>query len=225
MDEHIKLLVVDDNEIFQRGLASVLSERQDIEFLGAAVNGVEVMNLAKRTHPDIVLIGCGSQQINGVQVIKQLQKQFGEIRCILFTERDNQQSEYIFESIRAGAYGYLLRTVKPEQLLEGIKAVYRGGTLLSPQHATAILKRFNQVAQRRTRQGSQVSPREREILKLMSDGLSNKQIAYQLRISTKTVKTHVAHIMKKLKAKNRTEAVVISIKRDFIDLDQEREET
>lgn len=221
MEERIKLLVAGGNEIFQQGLASILSRYQDIELIGAAAGSKEALDLAMNTHPDIVLVGGGAQEMNGVQVIKDLQKRLSKTRCIVFTEYESLDSEYLFESIRAGAFGYLLRTVKPEQLLEGIKAVYRGGTLLSPEHATKILKRFNQITRNRNGRDNQVSPREREILKLMSEGLSNKQIAYNLRISTKTVKTHVAHIMKKLKAKNRTEAVVMSIRREYIDLNQE----
>jgi DNA-binding NarL/FixJ family response regulator len=224
MKERIKLLVADGNEIFRRGLASVLSGQEEIELIGIASTSKEALDLAGETHPDIVLVGAGSQEVNEVQVIRNLQKRFSRTRCIVFTEYDTPNSEGIFESIRAGAYGYLLRTVKPDQLLEGIRAVYRGGTLLSPEHATRILKRFNEITRNRNTRDSQVSPREREILKLMSEGLSNKQIAYHLRISTKTVKTHVAHIMKKLKAKNRTEAVVTSIRKEYIDLNQEIEQ-
>jgi DNA-binding NarL/FixJ family response regulator len=224
MDERIKLLIADGNEIFQKGLTSILSEQNDIEFIGAAGSSREVLDMAREKHPDIVLLGTGSQDMNSVQIIKFMQKRFNKTRCIVFTEYNNQDSEYIFDSIRAGAYGYLLRTVKPEQLVEGIKAVHRGGTLLSPEHATKILKRFNEITQNRNNSGGTVSTREKEIIKLMSNGLSNKQIAYNLHISTKTVKTHVAHIMKKLKAKNRTEAVVKAIRKGFIDLDQEIEQ-
>jgi DNA-binding NarL/FixJ family response regulator len=214
MESTIQVMAADRSEIFMQGLSVLFSEHRDVELMEKSRPNGNLVDLVEERKPDILLIGSN----NSAEIIADLRARDVDTRCIVLVDYDNGDSDVIFENLRAGAHGYMLRTVRPEEMVQGIKSVYGGGTLMSKQYATRVLRRFNELADSRKQGLHTVSSREREIVDFMARGLSNKQIAYELGISTKTVKTHVAHIMKKLEAKNRTEAVVIAVRMNLIDI-------
>jgi DNA-binding NarL/FixJ family response regulator len=221
MKSMIRLLLFDGNEILREGIIRILSKHEGIELVGATEKEDEILHLVEEKLPDIVLIGPTVQDVKGVQIVRELRERLMNSHCILLADMETQDGDVIFEAINAGASGCFPMTVTSDQFVEGIRSVAQGGTLLSPQDTTKVVQRFQELAQGRRGGGNALSFREREVVSLMAQGLSNKQIAYKLRISTKTVKTHVAHIMKKLRAKNRTEAVVLTIRRRLIEIEME----
>jgi DNA-binding NarL/FixJ family response regulator len=222
MNSTIRLFLVDGNEILREGIVGILSKHEGIELVGTTSNEAEVIRLVEQKHPDIVLIGPTMKDAKGVQIIKDIRERFEDTHCILLTDVSAQDRDVVFEAIKSGASGCFPMTVTSESFVEGIRSVFRGGTLLSPQDTTKVLQRYHELAQGRKAGENTLSFREREVVLLIAQGLSNKQIAYKLRISTKTVKTHVAHIMKKMRAKNRTEAVALAIRKGLIKIEMEK---
>jgi DNA-binding NarL/FixJ family response regulator len=216
MKRVIRLVLIDGNEILREGIIRILSRHDDIELLGSATDETEAIRTLEEIHPDIVLIGSAIKDMRAGEIIREIGERFDGIHCILLTDVNANNGDFLFEAINAGAAGCFPMAMSSERFVEGIRAVHRGGTLLSPQDTTQVLERYHDLTLGRTTGEDTLSIREREVVLLMSEGLSNKQIAYKLQISTKTVKTHVTHIMKKMKAKNRTEAVVLAIRKGLI---------
>jgi len=223
MNSRIRLVLIDGNEILREGIVRILSSHEGIELVGFTQTEDGVVRCIEKNHPDVVLIGPTLKGVTGVQIIKTLRERFEDTHCILLADVDAQNGDIVFEAVKAGASGCFPMTVTPERFVEGIRSVFRGGTLLSPQDTTKVLERYHELAQGKNGHVHTLSFREREVVMHMAEGLSNKQIAYKLRISTKTVKTHVAHIMKKMHAKNRTEAVVLAIRKELIEIKMDRE--
>jgi DNA-binding NarL/FixJ family response regulator len=218
--DKIKVFVVDSDDIMRRGLVELFSKEKDLEVVGSASKGSDVLDRIQDTAPHLMLVDLRMQNMNGVQLIKKVHKKHPDIRCIIFTRYDEFDEEYIFDSIRAGAKGYLLKNIPFSELIKGIKTVFSGGTLLSPKVASKVFTRFRELSSGKHTGPEELSEREKEVIKLIARGLSNKQLADRLYISTKTVKTHVAHILEKLDVSNRTEAVVASIRKGLIDIDE-----
>jgi DNA-binding NarL/FixJ family response regulator len=213
----IKVLIADDHPVVRRGLANLLDGEQDIEVVGQAGNGVEALELARDRKPDVVLIDLRMPEMDGVEAIRRMRAESQELRFIILTTYDNE--EWVFEGIRAGARGYLLKDSEPEELVSAIRAIMRGESLIEPVVATRLLDRFSELATREAGQGlDPPTERELEVLQLMARGASNSEIAGELVITIKTVKTHVAHLLGKLQAKNRTEAVTEAARRGWIRL-------
>jgi DNA-binding NarL/FixJ family response regulator len=222
MNNAIQLILVDGNEILREGIVRILSKHEGIELVGAALDSDEAFHLVEKHHPDVVLVGPSMKDVKGIQFIRDLKERFDDMHCILLSDMDRQESDVIFEAIKAGASGCFPMSVTSDRFIEGIRSAFGGGTLLSPRDTTKVLERYHELAQGRITGDNTLTFREREVVFLMAQGFSNKQIAYKLRISTKTVKTHVAHIMKKMKAKNRTEAVVLAIRKGLIEIEREK---
>jgi DNA-binding NarL/FixJ family response regulator len=217
MEKRIKVFVVDSNEIMRKGLVEILSKDPEMEIVGHTDQGEKVLRLVGELSPDVMLIDLRNEKMNGAQIVKKMHGTFPAVRCIIFTGYDEFDEQYIFDSINAGAQGYLLKTVPVEKLVEAIKTVHGGGSFLSPRVASKVFGKFRDLTRGRDPASSELSPREEEIVRLIAEGFSNKQIAARLYISTKTVKTHVANILEKLNVKNRTEAVVSAIRKGLID--------
>lgn len=211
----IKIVIADDHPIVREGLATVLSMEEDLEVVGQAANGVEAVSLARDLRPDVILMDLQMPEMDGVQAIREIKARSPEIGIIILTTYDTD--EYIFTGIEAGARGYLLKDSPPAQVLEAIRAVQRGDSLIQPSVATRVLDRISQQAHE-TAPEHVLSTRETEVLQLISTGAANKDIAAQLLIGESTVKTHVIHILNKLGVKGRTEAVVEAAKRGIIRL-------
>jgi DNA-binding NarL/FixJ family response regulator len=210
VNEPIRILLADDHPVVRDGLAAILSTQPDFQVIGAAGDGLEVVQLTVQLRPDVLLLDLEMPHVDGVEALKRLRDMGVDVRTIVFTAFDTD--ERILSAVRAGAQGYLLKGAPREELFNAIRIVYAGGSLLQPIVTNKLLRQISQE-----NQPDALSPREREVLALMARGLQNKEIAAELFISERTVKFHVSSILGKLGAGNRTEAVTMALQQGLIE--------
>lgn len=207
----IRVLLVDDQVLFREGLETLLSVHKDIQVVGNASNGQEAFDVAAHVRPDVVLMDVRMPVLDGVRATSLLKDALPQCRVIVLTTFDDD--EYIFDALRAGAVGYLLKDVASAQLVEAIRAVARGESILEPSVAAKVIAEFSRVSSmvpsmQMEQLVEPLSERELEILSLIARGASNKEIAGQLFIAEGTVKNHVTHILSKLGVRDRTQAAI-----------------
>jgi DNA-binding NarL/FixJ family response regulator len=205
----ISVLVVDDQSMVRAGFRMLLGGEKDIEVVAEASNGLEAVSKAARFHPKVVLMDIRMPELDGLEATKRILAADPGARILILTTFD--LDEYVYEALRAGASGFVLKDDPPEQLLAAVRTVSHGDALLSP----AITKRVIRQFARRPRPAppkelGELSERERDVFRLIADGLSNGEIAQELYISETTVKTHVTHILQKLGLRDRVQAVVLA---------------
>jgi DNA-binding NarL/FixJ family response regulator len=198
----IRILVADDHLLFRKGLVGLLSEREDFELVGEANNGQEAVALSRKVNPDLVLMDVHMPQGGGVEAVRTL-NQDSDPRVLMLTI--SEKDEDLMAAIEAGADGYLLKNTDPELLYDAIRKVVAGHAVLSPEVTGPIMKAAARARPSTT--GAELSPREKEVIDLLATGATTAQIANKLVISQSTVKTHIRHILEKLEASNRAEAV------------------
>ena len=206
----IRVIVVDDHPIVRQGLVSVLGDEDDLEVVGEASSGREAVALAARLQPDVMLLDLEMPDLDGVEAIPQLLAAKPGLGILVFTAYDTD--ERVLGAVRAGARGYLLKGASADEIARGIRTVYSGGSYLEPRVASKLLA---EVSSPRTR-GTGLSAREREVLRLVAEGLPTKQIALSLSISERTVKFHINSIFHKLGADNRAQAVALAAQRGLL---------
>lgn len=199
----VRVVVVDDHALFRRGLIELLRDMPEIQVVGEASNGQEALDVVRRTAPDVVLLDINMPSMDGLQTLEALRKWISSPRVLMLTV--SQQEADLMQAIRSGADGYLLKNVEPEELRKAILRVYQGEGALSPEVTAPVLRALAYQSEMANRQ--LLSDRELEVLECLADGKTTGQIAAKLYISDNTVKTHVRHILEKLEASNRTEAV------------------
>jgi DNA-binding NarL/FixJ family response regulator len=207
----IRVLLADDQALFREGLDTLLSIHKDIDVVGQASNGLEVVDLALKLHPDVILMDMQMPILNGIGATRRLKQSLPECRVIMLTTFNDDET--IFDALRAGAVGYLLKDVGSAQLAESIRATSKGESILDPSVAAKVVQEFSRVSSMVPATSSEVLPeplseREIELLRLIASGLSNKEIAESLFITEGTVKNHVTHILGKLNVRDRTQAVL-----------------
>ena len=207
----IRVLLVDDQALFREGLETLLSVHKDIQVVGQACNGREAVEVAARLRPDVVLMDVRMPVLDGVRATRLLKEAQPECRVIVLTTFDDD--EYIFDALRTGAAGYLLKDVPSARLVEAIRATARGESILEPSVAAKVIAEFTRVSSLVPAAQSEqlvepLSERELEILALIARGASNREIASQLFIAEGTVKNHVTHILGKLGVRDRTQAAL-----------------
>lgn len=207
----IRVLIVDDQALFREGLETLLSIHKDLQVVGQAANGQEGLELATRLLPDVVLMDIRMPVLNGIGATRRLKQVLPGCRVIVLTTFDDR--EIVFEALRAGAVGYLLKDVGSEQLAESIRVTARGESILEPSVAAKVVAEFSRTLPLAAVKDSDVLPdplseRELEVLRLVTSGLSNREIAQRLFISSGTAKTHIHHLCGKLGVRNRTEAAM-----------------
>jgi DNA-binding NarL/FixJ family response regulator len=190
------VLVVDDHELVRRGLLDLLGTADDLTVVGAAVDGEDALRLAEATQPDVVLMDLSMPGTDGVEATRRLARVSPASRVVVLTSFS--ENERIVAALEAGAVGYLLKDVEPDELLRGVRAAARGDAPFSPRAARVLLPRT----------GHDLSPRERDVLRLVAEGLPNKTIARRLGISEKTVKTHLTSVFTTLGVSDRTSAAL-----------------
>jgi len=215
MAEPIRIVIADDHPIVRQGLAAVLEQEEDFKVVSQAGNGLEAVAQARELRPDIILMDLQMPEMDGVEAIQKIKEEAPNIGIIILTTYDTD--DYIFRGIEAGARGYLLKDSPPGEVLNAIRAVYKGESLIQPRVASRLLDRFSQLS-RAPDTGDVLSPREVEVLQLMAKSTVNKEIATELLIGESTVKTHIVHIFNKLGVKGRTEAVAEASRRGIIKL-------
>jgi DNA-binding NarL/FixJ family response regulator len=207
----IRVLLVDDQALFREGLETLLSVHKDIQVVGQASNGQEAVEVATRVHPDVVLMDVRMPILDGVRATHLLKQTLPQCRVIVLTTFDDD--EYIFDALRTGAVGYLLKDVASARLVEAIRATARGESILEPSVAAKVIAEFTRVSSmvpsaQMEQLVEPLSERELEILALIARGASNREIADQLFIAEGTVKNHVTHILGKLGVRDRTQAAL-----------------
>jgi DNA-binding NarL/FixJ family response regulator len=198
----LRLVVVDDHILFRRGLVSLLEEMSEFSVVGEAENGRIALNVIRNTQPDIVLLDLNMPDMDGIQTVEALRSAGATPRILMLTI--SQNDEDLLSAIRAGADGYLLKNTEPEDLRRSLLRMNEGQSVLSPEVTAPVLRALTRSV---PAPKVLLSDRELEVLECLADGETTSQIAAHLFISENTVKTHVRHILEKLEASNRTEAV------------------
>ncbi|MCX8024505.1 MAG: response regulator transcription factor [Thermanaerothrix sp.] len=199
----VRVVVVDDHSLFRRGLIELLRDMPEIKVVGEAGNGQEALELIRYAMPDVVLLDINMPHMDGLRTLEALRRSSSSPKVLMLTV--SQHEEDLMQAIRSGADGYLLKNVEPEELRKAILRVYQGEGALSPEVTAPVLRAIAYQSEIANRQI--LSDRELEVLECLADGQTTGQIAAKLYISDNTVKTHVRHILEKLEASNRTEAV------------------
>ena len=207
----IRVLLVDDQALFREGLETLLSIHRDIQVVGQASNGQEAVEVAAQVDPDVVLMDMRMPVLDGVRATRRLKRAMPQCRVIVLTTFDDD--EYVFDALRAGAVGYLLKDVASARLVEAIRATARGESILEPSVAAKVIAEFTRVssmvpAAQMEQLVEPLSERELEVLAGIAQGYSNREIASQLFIAEGTVKNHVTHILGKLGVRDRTQAAL-----------------
>ena len=213
-----RLIIVDDHPIVRDGLRSMLSAEPWLDVVGEAESGKEACDMVRRLEPDLVLMDIRMPDMDGLAATRQIKQEFPSACVVMLTIYDDP--DYLLEAIAAGAAGYVLKDVSRRDLLHTLRTVAEGGSFLNPELMTKTLQRL--AARDRPTAGSLEAPidklttRESEVLQLVTNGLSNKEIAAELVVGLATVKTHVEHIIQKLHVSDRTQAAVLAVRRGLV---------
>ncbi len=211
--ERLSILIVDDQALVRAGFRMIFDAEDDVEVVGEASNGVEAIDEVRRLRPDIVLMDVRMPELDGIEATRRLlADEDARTKIVMLTTFD--MDEYVYEALRAGASGFLLKDVPPEQLVEGIRAVGSGEALLAPSITRRVIEEFVRRPPEAPRtpppELEELTERELEVLKLIARGLSNAEIAKELFVSETTVKTHVSRILMKLQLRDRVQVVVFA---------------
>lgn len=220
----IRVLVADDHELFRRGLEMVLQSEDDIDVVGEAGDGDEAVELASQHAPDLVLMDvrmpAGNTHPDGIAATKAIKDTVPGARILMLTISDEEED--LYEAIKAGASGYLLKEISIEEVADAIRHVHSGQSLISPSMASKLLTEFAAMARQGEQQQQMPAPklteREMEVLRLVAQGMNNRAIAKELYISENTVKNHVRNILEKLHLHSRMEAVVYAVREKLIEI-------
>jgi two-component system NarL family response regulator len=215
------VLIADDHALFRRGLEMVLDEEQDIELVGQASDGTEAVVRARESLPDVVLMDIRMPKTSGIEAARAMKEAAPSAKIVMLTISDEEED--LFEAIRAGASGYLLKDIPLDEVADAVRAVHGGQSLINPSMAGKLLTEFATLAGRDEEERPQQIPapklteREMEVLKLVARGMNNRDIAKELFISENTVKNHVRNILEKLQIHSRMEAVMIAVREKLIE--------
>jgi DNA-binding NarL/FixJ family response regulator len=216
----IRVLICDDHALFRRGLTMVLESEEGIEVVGEAEDGHSAIQKAEELVPDVVLMDVRMPHVNGIEATRRIAEVDPSAKILMLTVSDEEDD--LYDAIKAGATGYLLKEISIEEVAEAIRAVVSGQSLISPSMASKLLAEFTSLAKKADEKQAVPSPRltERElgVLKLVAQGMSNREIAGALYISENTVKNHVRNILEKLHLHSRMEAVVYAVREKLLDI-------
>jgi DNA-binding NarL/FixJ family response regulator len=217
----IRALIVDDHALFRRGLEMVLAAEDDIELVGEASDGTEAVQKAGESLPDVVLMDIRMPKSSGIEACRAMKEVAPSSKIVMLTISDEEED--LFEAIRAGASGYLLKDIPLDEVADVVRAVHGGQSLINPSMAAKLLTEFAALNKRdQEERAEQVPPpkltdREMQVLKLVAKGMNNRDIAKELFISENTVKNHVRNILEKLQIHSRMEAVMIAVREKLIE--------
>jgi DNA-binding NarL/FixJ family response regulator len=219
--EPIRTMIVDDHALFRRGLEMVLAGEPDIELVGQASDGAEAVEKAAESLPDIVLMDIRMPRSNGIEACREMKEAAPSAKIVILTISDEEED--LFEAIRAGASGYLLKDIPLDEVADTVRAVHGGQSLINPSMAGKLLTEFAALARHDEEERAQQVPaprlteREMQVLKLVARGMNNRDIAKELFISENTVKNHVRNILEKLQIHSRMEAVMVAVREKLIE--------
>ncbi len=222
MDKRIRVLVVDDHPVVRRGIRSLLAEETDIEVVGEAVNGIDAVQQVEKLKPDVILMDLVMPEMGGIEAIQLITASDPHAQILVMTSF--AADDKVFPSIKAGALGYLLKDLDPEDLIRMICQVSRGELSIHPSIARKVIQELNRPATEPLTP-EPLTPREVEILHLLAQGIENKEISRRLVLREATVRTHVSNILGKLHLANRVQATLYALRRGIAALDDEPPET
>ncbi len=210
-----RILLADDQELVRAGLRMILSAEPDLDVVAEACDGSEAVDLAHRLEPDVVLMDIRMPGIDGIEATRRITAALRQVRVVMLTTFD--RSQLVYDSLLAGASGFLLKDAPSEQLVNGVRAVTRGEELLAPAITRRLIEEFTRVGRQGPPPGYELlTEREAEVLDLVARGRSNAEIASELFVSIQTVKTHVARVLAKLGLRDRVQAVVLAYERGLV---------
>ena len=218
-EETIRVAVVDDQRLFARGLSGLVDMLPGVEVVGVAYDGEEAVALCRKEEPDVVLMDISMPKMDGISATREIRDLLPQTAVIILTAHEDD--EHVFEGIKAGAQGYLLKDSEPEDLSRAIHTVHAGNTIIAPDLAQKMLNTFESGGSGR----SQLAPpplteRELEVIRALAQGMSDRQIAHSLGISEKTVRNHTSNIYRKLHIFDRTQAVIYAVREGVIDVEE-----
>ena len=214
----IKLLLVDDQDILVEGLKLILGMEEDIEICGTASNGRKAYEFCKWNKADVVLMDIQMPELNGVEATKMIKHDFPSVKVIVLTTFNDDQ--YIYDALKNGASGYLLKDTSPSEILRAVRTVYNGGALIQSEVAVKVIDKFSQLAMENNKNETDpktelLTDREKDICRLIAEGKNNKEIADELFLSHGTVKNHITRVLIKLDLRDRTQLAVFTIKNNL----------
>ena len=218
--EKLKVIIVDDHALFRRGLEMVLENEPDIEVVGEAHDGQQAVDNTRELMPDVVLMDVRMPRRSGIEATQRIKEEMPHVKIVVLTNSDEEAD--LYEAIKAGASGYLLKEISSEEVADAIRSVVQGHSRISPAMASKLLTEF-QAMSKRTDDRQPLAPpklteRELQILRLVAKGLGNRDIAQQLFISENTVKNHIRNILEKLQLHSRMEAVIYAVREKLFDI-------
>jgi len=215
----IKILIADDHAVVREGTRQILEQEPDLEVVAEAGDGEEAVRLAGTFKPDVAMIDIAMPRVDGIEATRQIKALYPTIAVLILTAYDDDQ--FVFSLLEAGAAGYLLKSVRGRELIDAVRRIYAGESVLHPAIARKVLNRFVPSPDKLAGQklSEVLSDREMDVLKMAAKGLSNQNIADNLCISLRTVQAHLGHIFNKLQVSSRTEAVVRALKEGWVTLE------
>ena len=214
----IRVLLADDHAIVREGVRLLLNTQSDIDVIGEATNGEQAIALARTLAPDILLMDIGMPGMNGLEATRALKKELPSVNILVLTMHEGD--DYFFRILAAGASGYLLKGASSEELLSAIRAVHQGGVYLYPTMAKKLMSDYLKKQKEDTDDPERLTPRERQVLKLIAEGKTNREIAEEFVLSINTVQTHRLHLMEKLNLHNRAELIKYAVQRGLIEAEE-----
>ena len=206
----IRVLVVDDHHLVREGIVAFLHEYDDLKVVGEAANGREAVEMTAKLAPDVVLMDLVMPEMDGVTAAREIHTQYPDVQIVVLSSFGEE--EHLKAALRAGVAGYLLKDLSPDELARGIREAHRGETPLAPQVAKKLIEAARESRGEESAEIASLSAREREVLALLGQGLTNNEIAKELSISDKTVKFHVSNILSRLGLDDRTQAALFAVK-------------
>lgn len=210
----IRVLLVDDHSLFRSGVKALIQRDEGIEVTGEGGNALEGIDLARSLRPDVVLMDISMPGIKGTKAIEALLEAAPSVNLLMLTVSENEND--LFDAIKAGAKGYILKNIEPEDLIRSIKRVAGGEAVISGTLTGKIMDEFRNMIIQKEEHKEVLTPREKEVLLLLAEGKSNKDIAVKLNLSESTVKIHIQHVLKKLNLKGRVQAAVYAMERGWV---------
>ena len=213
----IRILLADDHTLFRDGIRAILEDQQNMQLVGEAEDGISAVRMACELQPDVVLMDIAMPLLNGLEATRQIKQKCPGVQVLALTMHENE--EYIRQVLAAGAMGYILKDAAARELLDAIRAVYAGEAVLSPAITRLVIEDYLRWGDLRpTREEDSLTPREREILQLIAEGYTSKQISEILSISVKTVQSHRTSLMQKLDLHDRGELIKYAIQKKIIEI-------
>ncbi|QIZ06095.1 response regulator transcription factor [Priestia megaterium] len=211
----IRVLIVDDHHVVRRGLVFFLRTQKDLEIIGEAANGKEAVEQAKLLKPDIILMDLMMPEMDGIQATKIIKQEQPDIKIMMLTSFSDQ--DHVIPALEAGASGFQLKDIQPDELVTSIKKIIGGENQLHPKATSHLLANLSNKNKQEKNLLAELTKRELDVLKEISNGKSNKEIAASLFITEKTVKTHVSNLLSKLELADRTQAALYAVRNQLVD--------